>query len=180
MLENFEVIAKEVCSKHGVGLYDIKIINTQHGKILCVYITRVNGVSITDCTKVSKELNAILDNNNIIEGSFTLEVSSPGIERPLKFKKHYATAINEWVSLKLDMKNEKNIAQKTTPLHSNSHDGDNSTIFGILKEVNQDYVTIENEGELNHISYGDIKKAKTIYKSINPQIADVTAKKENK
>ena len=124
-----------------MGLYDVEFINTQHGKVLCVYITKLGGISISDCTKVSKDLNEILDNDEtIIADSYTLEVSSPGIERPLKFKKHYMSAINENVKITF-LKGEKK-----------------ETLIGVLKEVNQDFVIVNEE----KIDFHNIKKTKTV------------------
>ena len=141
MLEKLESIIKPICSKHNVGLYDVEFINTQHGKVLCVYITKLGGISISDCTKVSKDLNEILDNDEtIIADSYTLEVSSPGIERPLKFKKHYMSAINENVKITF-LKGEKK-----------------ETLIGVLKEVNQDFVIVNEE----KIDFHNIKKTKTV------------------
>jgi len=158
MLEKIENIAKEVCNNHGVCLYDLELINTQNGKVLCVYITKIHGVSISDCTNVSKELIARLDTEESLSDSFRLEVSSPGIERSLKLKKHYASAINEYVSVKLvNTSLEKDEKIASTPLLQHQ-------IVGVLREVTQDYITIELETETVYISFNRIKKAKTIFK----------------
>jgi ribosome maturation factor RimP len=154
MLEKLESVVKAACLKHGVGLYDLELINTQHGKVLCVYITKVNGVNITDCTKVNKEISMFLDaEETLIDGAFTLEVSSPGIERPLKFKKHYISAINELIKITYSENTQK------------------STIQGILKEVNPEHILIEQNDEILNIKFHDIKKAKTCFQNL---------KKENK
>ena len=141
MQEKLEHIIKPICLKHGVGLYDIEFINTQHGKVLCVYITKMGGICITDCTKVSKELNEVLDeDDSLVSGPYTLEVSSPGVERPLKYKKHYVSAINENVKI------------------SYINAGKKDTITGVLKEVNQDFIILDE----TKIEFHDIKKAKTV------------------
>ena len=165
MLEKFEDIAKEICAKHGVGLYDIGVIKTGHGKVLCVFITKVNGVNITDCTNVSKELNAYLDSQDMIKGSYTLEVSSPGIERSLKLKKHYLSAINEWVSLKVDKTPEMS---DTLDIKQNENIK-SLKITGLLKEVYHEYITVESEKNTIHVPFSQIKKAKTIYKTLKKE-----------
>ncbi|MCL2064671.1 MAG: hypothetical protein FWG98_09935 [Candidatus Cloacimonetes bacterium] len=162
MLEKYEIIIKEICSKHGVGLYDIEEIKTLHGNVLCVFITKIGGVNISDCVKVSKDINTTIETNEILKGYFTFEVSSPGIERQLKFKKHYASAINEWVSVKL--------GERCAKPHSTDGKTQNE-IIGLLKEVNHEFVTIETEKENIQVPFTNIKKAKTIYKQV---------KKENK
>jgi ribosome maturation factor RimP len=145
MFEKLEEIAKAACARCGVGLYDIEIIKTQHGKVLCVFITKVGGVGINDCSNVSKELNIYLDtDDSLMSGPYTLEVSSPGVERALKFKKHYMSAINEKV--KISFLNE----------------GKKETVIGELLEVYQDFVVVVREGEKVQIAFSNIKKAKTV------------------
>ena len=148
MFAKLEVIVKEACASCGVGFYDIDIKNTQHGKIICVFITKIDGISLSDCTKVAKLVNKALDlDDSFIEGSYTLEVSSPGIERPLKLKKHYNSAINEYVKITYNSESTK------------------QNIIGKLVEVNQDYIKIEADNTALEINFSNIQKAKTIYKA---------------
>jgi ribosome maturation factor RimP len=76
----------------GVELYDIEL-NKMRGKaLLRVFIEKEGGVTIDDCEMVSREIEAILDVEDPIPYSYILEVSSPGLDRPLKkpgdFKRH--------------------------------------------------------------------------------------------
>jgi ribosome maturation factor RimP len=170
MFEKLEGLIKVVCTDCGVGYYDLEIKNTQHGLVFCVFITKVNGVNITDCGKVSRELQMALEKDTSFDNvQYTLEVSSPGLERPLKLKKHYLSSINEWlkVSYVLDEKRD--------------------TVFGKLVEVHQDFIIIlkdENnqpphnpsnlEGRCKvddtiRIPFSSIKKAKTFFKEIKKE-----------
>ena len=144
-LEKVEKVAKDICEKHHVGLYDMELKNTKKGKVLSVEITKIGGVSIDDCENVSRNLSAFLDENDLIPGKYYLEVSSPGIERNLTQKKHYVSAINEKV--KVTYKTEE--ATKT--------------VVGILKEVFPEHITVLVEEELEEIKFKDIKKAKTVF-----------------
>jgi ribosome maturation factor RimP len=140
-----ETIVKPICQKCGVGLYDIEIINTQHNLILCVYITKVDKISISDCAAVSRELNTALDTvENLFPGPYTLEVSSPGIERSLRFKKHYSSAINEKVKITATVEGKKMV------------------FLGKLLEVDVDFILLEIENEKKRIDFNTIKKAKTV------------------
>jgi ribosome maturation factor RimP len=152
MFEKLEGVIKSICAKHNVGLYDIEVIKTATGKVLCVYITKVGGVNITDCANVSKELNIYLDNDeSLIEGSYTLEVSSPGLERPLKLKKHYMTAVNEMVKITYLKEAKK------------------ETVMGILSAIQQDYIVVATEKESLNIPFHDIKKANTVYQRVKKE-----------
>ena len=71
-------------------------------KLLRVYIDRQEtGVGIEDCERVSRQASAILDVEDIISGEYTLEVSSPGMDRPLYELDHYARYLGEEISLRL-------------------------------------------------------------------------------
>ena len=71
-------------------------------KLLRIYIDRdATGVDINDCERVSRQASAILDVEDVIRGEYVLEVSSPGIDRPLYELDHYARYIGEEISLRL-------------------------------------------------------------------------------
>ncbi|HHE37390.1 MAG TPA: ribosome assembly cofactor RimP [Candidatus Cloacimonetes bacterium] len=145
MLEKIEKIAKEACLQNDVDLYDVEIKNTTKGKIILVSLTKINGVSITECRNVSRMISNVLDMEDIIPGKFFLEVSSPGLERELKLKKHYLSAINE--KIKLTFKMEDKIM----------------TEIGILREVLPDLINVEIEDKIVSVFFRDIKKAKTYF-----------------
>ena len=143
MLKKLEEIAGKVCSQNNVALYDVKIKHASKGKILVFYITKMDGVSIAECRSVSKDISRILEEEDFINGRYFLEVSSPGLERELKFKKHYVSAINEKVKITYS-ENEKNI-----------------TKIGILMEVFPEEIKMQIQDELVLICFSDIKKATT-------------------
>ena len=99
MSDKIEKMATEVCTEFGLALYDLEIKTASKGKIIVVYLTKIGGVTIAECQKVSKRLNFLLDEADFVEGRYFLEVSSPGLERELKMKKHFKSAINENVKI---------------------------------------------------------------------------------
>ena len=75
--------AKQVADEQGVEIFDIELLGK--GKLLLrVIIDKQGGVTLNDCERFSKSLGAVLDVENPFPGSYTLEVSSPGLDRPLK------------------------------------------------------------------------------------------------
>ena len=71
-------------------------------KLLRIYIDRDElGVGIDDCERVSRQASAILDVEDIIAGEYILEVSSPGMDRPLYELDHYARYLGEEISIRL-------------------------------------------------------------------------------
>lgn len=93
--EKIAVLIKQVVEDMNFRLYDVNY--NIVSRILKVYIDRAdNGVTIEDCKRVSMSVSAALDSSDLIKSSYTLEVSSPGIERLLTRPEHY-----EWVLGKL-------------------------------------------------------------------------------
>ncbi len=78
-----------VINSLGIELVDIEV-NKMSGKgLLRVYIDKENGVTIDDCKRVSREIEGVLDVEDPIPYAYVLEVSSPGLDRPLKKKEDY-------------------------------------------------------------------------------------------
>jgi ribosome maturation factor RimP len=105
ILSKLRGFAEAVARREGCALYDLEWVGQGKGRILRVYIDKLEGtshVSIQDCSNVSKGLNLLLDVENLIPGgSYHLEVSSPGLERSLKSASHFAAAVGEKVRLHL-------------------------------------------------------------------------------
>jgi ribosome maturation factor RimP len=72
----------------GYELYDLKLMG-EHAPLLRVTIDRPSGVTLDDCERVSHSLGALLDQADPLPGRYTLEVSSPGAERPLRSLEEY-------------------------------------------------------------------------------------------
>jgi len=82
-LEQIAAIAERVASSEGLFLVDVELKGGRSNPLLRVYIDKPEGVSHADCKLVSDQLSAILDVEDLIPGSYTLEVSSPGLDRKL-------------------------------------------------------------------------------------------------
>ncbi len=70
-------------------LVDIEYVREQGGRVLRVYLDKQGGVTVDDCADVSRELSVVLDAYDIVPHSYTLEVSSPGLRRPLVGREDY-------------------------------------------------------------------------------------------
>lgn len=78
-----EKIAVDAAGKNGVEFVHIEIVGTKRNMVVRVYIDKPEGVTIEDCSTVSRDMEAVLDADDFIPGAYTLEVSSPGLERGL-------------------------------------------------------------------------------------------------
>jgi ribosome maturation factor RimP len=81
-------LAEQVAEEQGVELFGIELLGK--GKVLLrVFIDKDGGVTLDDCQRFSKSLGILLDVENPIPGSYKMEVSSPGLDRPLRNLKDY-------------------------------------------------------------------------------------------
>ncbi len=85
----------------GCSLWDVEYVREAGQWFLRVYIDKEGGVSINDCEAVSRPLSDALDEADPIEGSYVLEVSSAGADRPLKKPEHFAQFMDSEVEVRL-------------------------------------------------------------------------------
>ena len=90
-------LLKPVISAMGYEMLGIEYFTRGHGSLLRIYIDNEAGITVDDCERVSHQVTGILDVNDPIPGSYNLEISSPGLDRPLftleqfeRFKGHIA------------------------------------------------------------------------------------------
>lgn len=93
--------AEEICKNHGAYLYDTLYIKEGAKKILRIFADTDNGIGIDLCEKISRDISAFLDENNLIDEVYSLEVSSPGVERKLRTAKHFIAVLGKKISVSL-------------------------------------------------------------------------------
>lgn len=84
IIEAIRQAAEPVLTSQNLELVDVEYQREAPGWVLRIYIDREGGVNIDDCAEVSRELSTILEVRDLIANSYILEVSSPGLTRPLK------------------------------------------------------------------------------------------------
>ena len=85
----------------GYEIVDVEFVKEGPNWYLRVFVDKEGGVSIDDCELISRELEKILDENDPIEQAYFLEISSPGIDRPLKKKEDFIKFNGEMIDVKL-------------------------------------------------------------------------------
>ena len=85
----------------GFTLWGIEYIRSGKFSTLRIYIDHEDGIHVDHCAEVSRQVSAVMDVEDPITGNYTLEVSSPGMDRPLFTLEQYAAYIGEWVEIKL-------------------------------------------------------------------------------
>ena len=94
-------LALPLVEEAGCELWDVEYVREAGIWYLRIYIDKAGGVDILDCENVSRKLSDLLDEVDPIEGSYTLEVSSAGTERPLKRPSDYERFLGSPVTVKL-------------------------------------------------------------------------------
>lgn len=94
-------IASPVCEENGCLLWDVEFVKEAGSRYLRVYIDKEEGVSIDDCEAVSRAIDPILDELDLIQESYIFEVSSAGAERELKRPSDFERFIGDNVEVKL-------------------------------------------------------------------------------
>lgn len=131
----------------GCELWGIEYLPQGKHSILRIYIDAEEGVNVDDCAAVSRQVSAVLDVEDPISGAYSLEVSSPGMDRPLFTLEQFGDYLQEDISVKL-----------TAAI-------DNKRKFkGLLTEIEGDQLTFVVDGESLSVPYSFIDKANVVPK----------------
>jgi ribosome maturation factor RimP len=106
-------------------------------------------VSISDCERMSRELSAVLDVEDPIPQAYSLEVSSPGIDRPLRTPAHFARYLGAEVKIQMAVPQQ-------TPT------GERRNYKGTIKAVEDDIAVVEVDGQLHRLAIGDVDHARLV------------------
>lgn len=99
--EQLQALIAPIVASLDCELWGLEYLTQGRYTTLRLYIDAPDGVSLEDCEKVSRQVSSVMDVEDPIEGEYTLEVSSPGMDRPLYTAEQYARYIGEQVSLRL-------------------------------------------------------------------------------
>src|SRR5690606_18034574 len=83
LVEKVEDIARRVTDSEGIELVEVEVLGGGSRRLVRIAIDKPSGVSHADCELISQQVGTILDVEDVIPGRYTLEVSSPGVERKL-------------------------------------------------------------------------------------------------
>ncbi len=104
--EKIRQLAEPVVASEGMELIHVECIKMHTRWIVRLYLDKENGVTLEDCTAVSNQLGDVFDINDLIKGAYTLEVSSPGFDRPLSrdqdFEKYKKSKVNVKTGVKIE------------------------------------------------------------------------------
>lgn len=131
----------------GYDLVGIEYMRAGKHSTLRVYIDKDQGIVVDDCAVVSRQISALMDVEDPIKNEYTLEVSSPGLERPLFNAKQYEAFIGENVKIQLNIPSQNRRKWQ-----------------GIIDSVNGEIICLNVDGSLENFALSNIQKANIIPK----------------
>lgn len=135
-----------ILEEMGFELVDVQFLSKQGRWVLQVFIDTEGGVTIDDCARVSGEIGDLIDVRDIIEHEYVLEVSSPGINRPLKKPKDFHWACGRKVKI-----------QTREPLEGRKN------FTGTLERVDGDVIYLNVDGREVSLTMEGLEKANLVY-----------------
>lgn len=141
-IENIREIAQQVAEQNNLFLIDLIVRGSEFSRVIEVFIDGEKNVSAEECALVSREVGKQIDEKELLK-SYRLDVSSPGVDRPLIYLKQYLKHLNRLFEIKFK-------ASETS-----------STFKGRLVSVENDILTFQSNKEIK-IKFADIIEAKVL------------------
>lgn len=138
-------LAEPLCSDEGMELVYVQFCRESQGRVLRVYIDKRGGVTVDDCARVSRQLGDIMDATMDAIGPYSLEVSSPGSNRPLGRREDF----NRFKGNKVHVRTHQ-------PINSRKN------FKGILLGIENDLVALSCDNKDIHISLEEISIARLV------------------
>ena len=134
----------------GLGCYDVELVGPNRSRTLRVLVDRDGGVDLEAITAATKALGPVLDADPVVAkalpGTYLLEVSSPGVERPLRTPAHFRAAVGTPVSLK-----------------HRTDDGSAVRERVVVVAADDDGIDVDVDGERRRVALGDVLQARTLF-----------------
>ena len=145
-VERLWAVVEPYVAAEGIELDDMDIVGKAPGVVVRVTLDADGGVGVDRLAEFSRRLSRLLDEEDPIDGSYTLEVSSPGLERKLRRPRHFEKSVGREVKVKSRLQIE----------------GDHSH-RGVLVSANDEAFVVDVDGSRREIAYGDVVSARTVF-----------------
>ena len=129
----------------GYELVDLEVKVGGRNGLVRVFIDQPDGIGLDDCEAVSRQVSAVLDVEDPIPGQYTLEVSSPGLDRPLTKREHFERFAGAEVRIRL-----------RTPIEGRRN------FRGAIRAVHEDSIDVEVDGQLHSLPIAAIASARLV------------------
>ena len=145
-VERLWAVVEPYLAAEGIELDDLEIVGKEPAVAVRVTVDAEDGVGVDRLAEISRRLSRVFDEDDPIEGSYTLEVSSPGLERKLRRPRQFQKSVGREVKVK-----------------SRLEDGSAGSYRGKLLSASDDEIVVEVDGEERAFAYGDVISARTVF-----------------
>ncbi len=166
VIDHIREYAGGLAAEAGLELVDVQFRRESHGWVLRVFIDGEDGITVDDCALISRELGTFLDVEDCIEHAYHLEVSSPGLDRPLYKKEDYQRFCGR--AVKVTLKEAVDSSK---------------VVRGTIERVEDDLVMIRStQGPEMTVQFENIAKARLVFEETGPAVrpGGITAGKSGK
>ena len=129
----------------GKELLGVEFVSAGNHSVLRLFIDHEDGINVDDCAEVSRQVSAILDVEDPISSEYNLEVSSPGLDRPLFELAHFQAVIGETINVRLSM-----------PLNGRRK------FKGVLEAIENDTLIVSVDGQDYELVISNVDKANLV------------------
>ena len=143
--ESIEELVTPITEENRLELVDVEYKKEGKNWFLRIYIDKEGGVTVDDCTRVSREIEDLIDVEEVVPTSYVLEVSSPGLDRPLKKEKDF-----------LRFKGKRAHVTTYTPIHVHEQ----KNFKGTIRDFQEDILFLDIDSQSVEIPKNQIAKAK--------------------
>lgn len=145
--ENLISLLRPVIENLGYELVGIEYVPQGNYSLLRIFIDSDEGIAITDCERVSRQVSGLLDVEDVVRGRYNLEVSSPGLDRPLFSEAHFLRFKGELVKVRLSV-----------PLEGRRK------FTGIIRGIDSGILELEVDAQTVSVPFNSIEKANLVPK----------------
>jgi len=143
IFQNIKDITLETAKRNNLLLIDFVIRGTDRDPVIEVFVDGEENITAEKCVELSREINNQIEEKEILKSSYRLDVSSPGVDRPLKFLKQYPKHLNR--NFEIEYKSGDTV----------------KNLKGRLISIEEDVLTFFSGNEIK-LKYKDIVKAKVL------------------
>ncbi|RKZ00355.1 MAG: hypothetical protein DRQ13_00580 [Ignavibacteriae bacterium] len=119
--QNIFNAAKEISEKNYLFLLEILFRGTERNRVIEIFIDGEDNLSADDCARISREINKVIEEKELLDSAYRLDVSTPGVDRPLKYLKQYKKHINRKFEVRYKSSdNKKSITGKLVKIEDDN------------------------------------------------------------
>lgn len=140
IIDQIRSFVEQIVQHTDVFIVDISLRGERQSKVVEVFVDTDKGISLDMCSSISRELSAKLDETDIIQGRYRLDVSSPGVDAPLKLLRQYKKNVGRICSV------------------ATIKDSASGPVEGMLESVTDGSIVVSKKGHKTEIAFSEIEK----------------------